>query len=255
MPKTPIPAATLEALRRRIQAIEGLTRAADGILHLGPAAIDQALPWGGLPLACLHHVVGCDDTLGPMGLAPSAAVFVAALAARLKNRGTVVWCPPLRQLGRVDPGLSLPDARAVCPILKVVEADRAADQACLNHFVVWCRRYTPWVAAETVNNTDGSAGMWLDVTGCTHLFGGEQATLDGLSVRFGKLGFTTRLGLADTPGAAWAAAHHLAQAKTPALNGKRTGCFRRQRTGRPVASQPPFRSRPSQAVSGADQGG
>ena len=121
------------------------------------------------------------------------------------------------QAAGVDPGLTLPDARAVCPILKAVEADRAADQACLNHLVVWCRRYTPWVAAETVNDTDGSAGMWLDVTGCTHLFGGERATLDDLSVRLGKLGFATRLGLADTPGAAWAAAHHLARARTPAL--------------------------------------
>ena len=94
MPETPIPAMTLKTLRRRVQAIEGLTRAADGILPLGPAAIDQALPWGGLPLACLHHVVGHDDALGSMGLAPSAAVFVAALTGRLKDRGTVVWCLP-----------------------------------------------------------------------------------------------------------------------------------------------------------------
>ncbi len=121
------------------------------------------------------------------------------------------------QAAGVDPGLTLPGARAVCPILKAVEADRAADQACLNHIVVWCRRYTPWVAAEAVNGIDGSGGLWLDVTGCTHLFGGEQATLDDLSVRLDGLGFATRLGLADTPGAAWAAAHHLAQAHTPAL--------------------------------------
>ena len=94
MPKTPITATTLEALRQRVQAIEGLTRAADGILPFGPPAIDQVLPWGGLPLACLHHVVGHDDALGSMGLAPSATVFVAALAARLKDRGTVVWCLP-----------------------------------------------------------------------------------------------------------------------------------------------------------------
>ena len=94
MPNTPTAATNLETLRQRVQAIEGLSRSADGILSLGPAAIDQALPWGGLPLACLHHVVGSNDALGPIGMAPAAAVFVAALAARLKDRGTVVWCLP-----------------------------------------------------------------------------------------------------------------------------------------------------------------
>ena len=121
------------------------------------------------------------------------------------------------QAAGVDPGLSLPDARAVVPALKVVEADEAVDQTCLSHLVTWCRRYTPWVTPEIVNDKDGSGGLWLDVTGCTHLFGGEQAMLNDLSVRLGQLGFTARLGLADTPGAAWAAAHHLAQANTPAL--------------------------------------
>ena len=142
---------------------------------------------------------------------PLATVAAQAGAIRIVAVNTAA------QAAGIDPGLMLPDARAVCPILKVVEADRAADRACLNHLIVWCRRYTPWAAAETINDTDGSAGVWLDVTGCTHLFGGEQTTLDDLSVRLDRLGFAARLGLADNPGAAWAAAHHLAQAKTPAL--------------------------------------
>jgi len=84
----------LAALRNRVQAIEGLTRAPDGVVSLGPVAIDQALPWGGLPLACLHHVIGDDVTLGPMGLAPPSVVFAAAVMTRLKDHGALVWCVP-----------------------------------------------------------------------------------------------------------------------------------------------------------------
>jgi protein ImuA len=88
----------LEALREQIQKIEGLPRTSEDILPFGLADIDEALPWGGLPLACLHHVVGEDDALGACGFAPSAVTFVAALTARLKARrkecGTVLWCLP-----------------------------------------------------------------------------------------------------------------------------------------------------------------
>ncbi len=64
----------------------------------------------------------------------------------------------------------------------------------------WCGRYSPWTAV------DGADGVWLDVTGCAHLFDGEAALLDDLAVRVEVLGFAARPALADTPGAAWAMA-------------------------------------------------
>ncbi len=115
----------------------------------------------------------------------------------------------------VDPGLSLTDARAVVPSLKVVEADPAADRACLDAMLTWARRYAPWLAVEG-SDERGGAGLWLDITGCAHLFGGEQALLEDFAARLSRLGFSSRLGLADTPGAAWAAARCLASAETPA---------------------------------------
>jgi protein ImuA len=84
----------LDDLRNRIGSIEGLPRAADAVISMGLEAIDQALPWGGLPLSCLHHVVGEADALPPSAFASSATAFVATLAARLKVRGTVLWCLP-----------------------------------------------------------------------------------------------------------------------------------------------------------------
>jgi protein ImuB len=115
----------------------------------------------------------------------------------------------------VDPGLSLTDARAVVPTLKVVEADPAADRACLDAMLAWARRYTPWLAIEGLDER-GGAGLWLDITGCAHLFGGEQALLQDVKSRLNRLGFVCRLGLADTPGAAWAAARCLTSSGAPA---------------------------------------
>lgn len=86
------------------------------------------------------------------------------------------------------------------PSIEVVEADPQDDARLLGALADWCERYTPLVA------TEGADGLFLDVTGCTHLFGGEQALLDDAMQRFRRQGFDARAGLASTPGAAWAAA-------------------------------------------------
>ncbi len=67
------------------------------------------------------------------------------------------------------PGQTLTDARAVCPGLVAVDADPAADEAALARLAAWCERYTPLAAADPPD------GLWLDITGCAHLFGAEAA--------------------------------------------------------------------------------
>ncbi len=98
------------------------------------------------------------------------------------------------------PGMRLSDARAQVPglVSEIHGPDR--DAAALRRLAHWCGRYTPWVT------TDGPDGLWLDVTGCAHLFGGEEGLVGDLVHRLATLGFTTRVGLAGTPGAAWAVA-------------------------------------------------
>lgn len=119
-------------------------------------------------------------------------------------------------------GLGLADARAVVPALRTAPADPAADAACLHRLSDLCRRWTPWTAVDEVKD-DGQASLWLDVTGCTHLFApksrpdnrhdageaGEAALVQDVLQRFTRLGFTARAGLADTKAAAWAAARFL----------------------------------------------
>ncbi len=102
----------------------------------------------------------------------------------------------------IVPGLPLADARALRSDLHTVEADPAADARALAALADWCGCYTPVVAL------DGSDGLWLDITGCAHLFGGEHALLADLRSRLDRLGFASRAAIAETPGAAWALARY-----------------------------------------------
>jgi len=97
-------------------------------------------------------------------------------------------------------GMGIADARAMHPSIDVVEADAEADRRLLEGLADWCDRYTPLVAI------DAEDGLFLDITGCAHLFGGERAMQDEILTRFFQQGFDVRAGLASTPGAAWAAA-------------------------------------------------
>lgn len=102
----------------------------------------------------------------------------------------------------VYPGMALADARAILPALASRPAEPEADAAALGALAEWCIRYTPWT------NVDGDDGLWLDITGCAHLFGGEDVLLADLDRRLGAIGLAHRLGLAETPGAAWAVARY-----------------------------------------------
>jgi protein ImuB len=97
-------------------------------------------------------------------------------------------------------GMGIADACAMHPGIEIVEADPAADRRLIEGLADWCDRYTPLVAL------DDADGLFLDITGCAHLFGGEKALLDDIFSRFFHQGLDLRAGIASTPGAAWAAA-------------------------------------------------
>lgn len=99
-------------------------------------------------------------------------------------------------------GMGIADARAMHPGIEVIEAEPEADRRLLEALADWCDRYTPLVAI------DGTDGLFLDIGGCAHLFGGEKTMLDEMLTRFFHQGFDVRAGLAATPGAAWAAARY-----------------------------------------------
>lgn len=112
----------------------------------------------------------------------------------------------------IAPGLPLADARARLPDLRAAPAAGRADMAALAALADWCGRWTPWVSLDAAGGADAvlgaSHGLWLDITGCAHLFGGEAALMDDMLHRLTRFGFAARAAVADTPGAAWAISHH-----------------------------------------------
>ncbi|WP_406721114.1 DNA polymerase Y family protein [Thioclava litoralis] len=99
-------------------------------------------------------------------------------------------------------GMSLADARALCPDLRIKPARPDLDARFLGVLRRWAMRYCPWVGRE------GEDGLVLDVTGSTHLWGGEEAMLADMRAAMARAGVALRLGLAATRGAAWARAHY-----------------------------------------------
>ena len=87
------------------------------------------------------------------------------------------------------------------PAIDAIEADEAADAALLEGIADWCLRYTPLVACDVPD------GLLLDISGCAHLYGGEDALVADLSGRLEAAGFAYRVAIAGSIGAAWAAAH------------------------------------------------
>jgi protein ImuB len=104
--------------------------------------------------------------------------------------------------------MMLADARALLPALQVHPAEPAADARLLEDLATWCERYTPAVALDRSAAHEAGGALWLDITGCAHLFGGEAALRADLLARLRRQGLAAEAAIADAPGAAWAAARY-----------------------------------------------
>jgi len=99
-------------------------------------------------------------------------------------------------------GMTLADARTLCPELAVAPADPAGDLAFLEGLALWAQRWGPWSALDPPD------GLVVDVTGVAHLFGGEELLLKDAQAAFARRRLAARFAIAPTAGAAWALAHY-----------------------------------------------
>lgn len=99
----------------------------------------------------------------------------------------------------VQVNMVVADCKAIVPELQVLEYEEEQPKKLLTALAEWCIRYTPLVSV------DMPEGLLFDVSGCTHLWGGEADYLKTIREHFEKFGYTTRLAIADTVGCAWAA--------------------------------------------------
>jgi len=93
----------------------------------------------------------------------------------------------------LEVGLPLANACAVCPDVQVFDSDETADRSLLEAVADWCDRFTPLVAL------DPPYGLFLDISGCAHLFGGETAMLRTLCASLDRQGFVVNAAIASTP--------------------------------------------------------
>ena len=147
----------------------------------------------------------------PSDASPDQGISSAPLATIAQDRGTmriVAACPHARAKG-VQTGLPLADARAILPTLVTQDDTPVDDAMILQQLARWCVRYTPWTTPEENSGVFSmGGGIWLDISGCAHLIGGELALLEDLLSRISQAGYNVRAAVADTPGAAWALARH-----------------------------------------------
>jgi protein ImuB len=139
-------------------------------------------------------------------LVPDAAPLALVEAGTHGIRITAVNMRAAREGVRI--GQALADARAAFPGLATQPAEPRRDRTSLLRLARWCGRYGP------NRNIDGDDGLWIDITGVAHLYGGEAQLIDDLIGRLSRFKLTVRAGLADTLGAAHALARF---APSPAL--------------------------------------
>ena len=113
---------------------------------------------------------------------------------QIRNAWRITHLEEMAEHAGLSVGLNLSDARAICPMLEVVYETREDDDLLLCAIADWCDRYTPLVGLDEPD------GLMLDISGCAHLFGGEEALARDLLMRLLHQGFCAHGSIASTPG-------------------------------------------------------
>ena len=103
-------------------------------------------------------------------------------------------------------GQNLSDAKGLVTNLELREIDRPFIEQVFADFADWHSNASPIVAVHKAQAPWGD--LILDVTGVSHLFGGEERMLEGMTGRLEVLGFTVSGAIGPNVGTAWALAHH-----------------------------------------------
>jgi protein ImuB len=155
----------------------------------------------------LRHARRATDRRERPGSDPDPERPLATFAGHKGALRLDAVCARAREAG-LAPGMMLADARAMVPALQVQAADPAADARLLDDLAAWCERYTPCVSIDRSHAHAAGGALWLDLTGCAHLFGGEAALREDLLARLRRQGLSVAAAIADAPGAAWALARY-----------------------------------------------
>ena len=113
-------------------------------------------------------------------------------------------------------GLPLAEARSLLPTISsrhqrqplskqiFKRADPVADRTRLQALALHCQRYSPLVGLEAASAPES---LWLDISGCENLFGGERGLTEALRADLVQQDIRVHIAIADTWGTAWGVSH------------------------------------------------
>lgn len=123
---------------------------------------------------------------------------------RIDGRDVIAAASAAARARGLEPDVWLTQARVTVPDLLILPADPEGDRAALERLAIaLARRWAPTVMMS------GADGLFIDLTGVAHLHDGEANFARRLRRLLARLGYHSRISIADTPGAAWAFARHL----------------------------------------------
>ena len=125
-----------------------------------------------------------------------------AVVAEQQNAQVISSLNRAGEVAGLHVGQPVRDAHAMCGGLVTRSRNAPAEQQFLLALRRWAGKFSPWVAEEAPDS------LVVDLTGCAHLFGGEEALARVVQTDCGDLGLSVRLGIADTLGAGWALARY-----------------------------------------------
>lgn len=138
--------------------------------------------------------------------------------------------PTASRGGNIPPGTSLAEAMAVlalahgsraCRVAEIEADDPLADNAALETWARWCRRFSPTIGIAESEAGVAADCIQLDVTGTAGFFGGEARLARTTAWTLAARGLHARVAVADTVAASWAAAHHTAAVQPPTPSRRR----------------------------------
>lgn len=158
---------------------------------------------------------------------PSPLVLIKTVA----SRQVIAFASAEAESSGVHPGMTLAEARALCPALQDLPHAPDQDLRALQTLARWATRFSPTVAilssslrstgilpvssSKQKHGQDARAtkeipeilpALFLDVTGCERLYAGLHNLLEQIRDSLRSLHLPARLAIAPTPGAAWAIA-------------------------------------------------
>ncbi|MEG3148837.1 DNA polymerase Y family protein [Sphingomonas sp. ZT3P38] len=137
----------------------------------------------------------------PALLSPPAELPPLITSIRDGSKNLVAATSHAAHLLGIRAGMAVTQARAQVPDLDIRPADPAGDLADLERLALTAaRRWSPIVALS------GEDGLFIELTGTAHLFGGEERMARRIVRLLARLGVRARIAIADTTGAAWALA-------------------------------------------------